>query len=112
MCHLHVSPQAQALSNTAWALATLGFVPPGGLLEKLAARAANIIGTFRPQATSNTLCAPLAALQPVTNLTMARWFTDGRLDIQCLQTIFCEAAHAAVKACQPQCCRSCIPFVC
>ena len=50
-------PQAQALSNAAWALATLGHVPPGGLLSQLAERAAAIIRTFRPQATSNTMCA-------------------------------------------------------
>ena len=47
--------QAQALSNTAWALATLGHLPGGGLLELLATRAADIISTFRPQTTSNTL---------------------------------------------------------
>ena len=58
--------QAQALSNTAWALATLGHLPGGGLLDKLAMRAADIISTFRPQATSNTLCDPLQLL-PLTN---------------------------------------------
>lgn len=49
--------EAQAVSNTAWALATLGFVPEGDLMQDLALRAATIIRSFRPQATSNTLWA-------------------------------------------------------
>ena len=49
--------QAQAVSNTAWALATLAYLPEGDLLQDLAERATTIIRTFRPQATSNTLCA-------------------------------------------------------
>ena len=48
-------PQAQAVSNTAWALATLVYLPEGDLLTELAVRATAIIRTFRPQATSNTL---------------------------------------------------------
>lgn len=48
--------QAQAVSNTAWALATLAYLPEGDLLQELALRATAIITTFRPQATSNTLC--------------------------------------------------------
>lgn len=47
--------QAQAVSNTAWALATLVYLPEGDLLTELAVRATAIIRTFRPQATSNTL---------------------------------------------------------
>lgn len=49
--------EAQAVSNTAWALATLGFVPEGDLMQGLALRATAIIRSFRPQATSNTLWA-------------------------------------------------------
>lgn len=56
-CHapLLLRPQAQAVSNTAWALATLVYLPEGDLLTELAVRATAIIRTFRPQATSNTL---------------------------------------------------------
>jgi hypothetical protein len=50
-----VAAQAQAVSNTAWALATLVYLPEGDLLTELALRATAIIRTFRPQATSNTL---------------------------------------------------------
>lgn len=69
-------PQAQALSNAAWALATLGHVPPGGLLSQLAERAAAIIRTFRPQATSNTMCAssPLSPAARHCRAALSRWY--------------------------------------
>jgi len=63
--------QAQAVSNTAWALATLAYLPEGDLLQELAERATTIIRTFRPQATSNTLCAPARSRPPVL-LTVPR----------------------------------------
>jgi hypothetical protein len=49
--------EAQAVSNTLWAFATLGYQPEGDLLERIANHATAIIGTFKPQATSNTLWA-------------------------------------------------------
>ncbi|CAL5220538.1 g2573 [Coccomyxa viridis] len=73
--------EAQAVSNTLWAFATLGYHPSGDLLDRLGHHAAGIIRTFRPQATSNALwafaklayvpCEPFlaaAALQLLTDL--------------------------------------------
>ena len=39
------------------AFATLSYLPENNLLDQLAQHAVTIIGTFRPQATSNTLWA-------------------------------------------------------
>ncbi|BDA49701.1 probable RAP domain-containing protein, chloroplastic [Coccomyxa sp. Obi] len=73
--------EAQAVSNTLWAFATLGYHPSGDLLDRLGHHAAGIVRTFRPQATSNALwayaklayvpCEPFlaaAALQLLTDL--------------------------------------------
>lgn len=49
--------EAQAVSNTLWAFATLGYYPDGETLDAIGEHAASIISTFRPQATSNTLWA-------------------------------------------------------
>ncbi|KAK9840626.1 hypothetical protein WJX81_005387 [Elliptochloris bilobata] len=49
--------EAQAISNTLWAFATLAYHPEGDLLDRLAHHAASIVRTFRPQATSNSLWA-------------------------------------------------------
>ncbi|KAK9812353.1 hypothetical protein WJX73_004610 [Symbiochloris irregularis] len=49
--------EAQAVSNTLWAFATLAYYPDDEVLDRLADHAATIIHTFRPQATSNTLWA-------------------------------------------------------
>ena len=49
--------EAQAVSNTMWAFATLGYYPDGETLEAVGEHAVTIISTFRPQATSNTLWA-------------------------------------------------------
>ena len=59
------------MSNTAWALATLAYLPEGDLLQELALRATAIITTFRPQATSNTLCVPCPPPQVIA------MFVDG-----------------------------------
>ena len=48
---------AQAVSNTLWAFATLGYLPEDDLLDRVALHAAATMATFRPQATSNTLWA-------------------------------------------------------
>ena len=48
---------AQAVSNTLWAFATLGYFPADDLLDRIARHAAATMSTFRPQATSNTLWA-------------------------------------------------------
>ena len=49
--------EAQAVSNTMWAFATLGYYPDGDTLDQIGEHAVTIISTFRPQATSNTLWA-------------------------------------------------------
>ena len=49
--------EAQAVSNTLWAFATLGYYPDGDTLDQIGEHAVTIITTFRPQATSNTLWA-------------------------------------------------------
>ncbi len=49
--------EAQAVSNTMWAFATLGYYPDGDTLDNIGEHAVTIISTFRPQATSNTLWA-------------------------------------------------------
>ncbi|KAK9819771.1 hypothetical protein WJX72_002182 [[Myrmecia] bisecta] len=49
--------EAQAVSNTMWAFATLAYYPEGDLLDQIASHAISIMPTFRPQATSNTLWA-------------------------------------------------------
>ena len=49
--------EAQAVSNTLWAFATLGYYPDGDTLDNIGEHATTIISTFRPQATSNTLWA-------------------------------------------------------
>ena len=49
--------EAQAVSNTLWAFATLGYYPDGDTLDNIGEHAVTIINTFRPQATSNTLWA-------------------------------------------------------
>lgn len=49
--------EAQAVSNTMWAFATLGYYPDGNMLDQIGEHAVTIISTFRPQATSNTLWA-------------------------------------------------------
>lgn len=49
--------EAQAVSNTMWAFATLGYYPDGETLDAIGEHAVTIISTFRPQATSNTLWA-------------------------------------------------------
>lgn len=49
--------EAQAVSNTLWAFATLGYYPDGDTLDQIGEHAVSIISTFRPQATSNTLWA-------------------------------------------------------
>ncbi|KAK9814919.1 hypothetical protein WJX73_002051 [Symbiochloris irregularis] len=49
--------EAQAISNTLWAFATLNYYPDEETLSRLASHAQTIIQTFRPQATSNTLWA-------------------------------------------------------
>ena len=49
--------EAQAVSNTMWAFATLGYYPDGDTLDAIGEHATTIISTFRPQATSNTLWA-------------------------------------------------------
>jgi hypothetical protein len=48
---------AQAVSNTLWAFATLGYFPADDLLDRIGRHAAATMSTFRPQATSNTLWA-------------------------------------------------------
>ncbi len=49
--------EAQAVSNTLWAFATLGYYPDGDTLDNIGEHAVTIMSTFRPQATSNTLWA-------------------------------------------------------
>lgn len=49
--------EAQAVSNTLWAFATLGYYPDGDTLDAIGEHAVTILNTFRPQATSNTLWA-------------------------------------------------------
>ena len=49
--------EAQAVSNTMWAFATLGYYPDGNTLDAIGEHAVTILSTFRPQATSNTLWA-------------------------------------------------------
>ena len=49
--------EAQAVSNTLWAFATLGYYPDGDTLDAIGEHAVTILSTFRPQATSNTLWA-------------------------------------------------------
>lgn len=49
--------EAQAVSNTLWAFATLGYYPDGETLDAIGEHAVTILSTFRPQATSNTLWA-------------------------------------------------------
>ena len=97
IAHSALRPQAQALSNTAWALATLGHLPCGGLLEKLARRAADIISTFRPQATSNTLCAP----EPFLNYARAhprrvQHGSTSALAALTLHAVLCDSALCCV----------------
>ena len=53
VCRLHDSGFARSFA----AFATLSYLPEGGLLDEIARHAVTIIGTFRPQATSNTLWA-------------------------------------------------------
>lgn len=49
--------EAQAVSNTLWAFATLGYYPDGETLDAIGEHAVTILSTFQPQATSNTLWA-------------------------------------------------------
>jgi len=79
-------------------------VPPGGLLEKLAARAADIISTFRPQATSNTLCV----LHNLLKAGPARPWQAGSMFV-CLSLHLpadVRIASAAIGNSPLQCCRS------
>lgn len=49
--------EAQAVSNTLWAFATLGYYPDRDTLDAIGEHAVTILSTFRPQATSNSLWA-------------------------------------------------------
>ena len=65
--------EAQAVSNTLWAFATLGYYPDGDTLDAIGEHAVTILSTFRPQATSNTLWAyaKLGYLPPPSLLAAA-----------------------------------------
>ena len=65
--------EAQAVSNTLWAFATLGYYPDGNTLDAIGEHAVTILSTFRPQATSNTLWAyaKLGYLPPPSLLAAA-----------------------------------------
>eukprot|EP00802_Teleaulax_amphioxeia_P016477 Tamp_16597.p1 GENE.Tamp_16597~~Tamp_16597.p1 ORF type:complete len:359 (+),score=84.46 Tamp_16597:27-1079(+) len=70
--------QAQNMSNTLWAYATMGRVPGAGLLRRLEERAEAVMETFNPQNVANSLWAAsvFAMLAPEESLRLMLLVVD------------------------------------